>query len=159
VVVLIVGAAWEGPYGVVAREAGQRLGISLLGAFLESFQEAECRRVFAAMKQERVAGIVIATQSENLSHRKLIVDLAMDSRLPTLHPWREHVELGGLMSYGPSRAEYMRRAAGQIDQILKGSKPADLPVIESTKFELVINLKTAKALGINIPPALLAHAE
>jgi putative tryptophan/tyrosine transport system substrate-binding protein len=144
---------------VAAREAGQRMGISLLGAILECFEEAEYRRVFAAMKQEGLAGVLVHAQGGNLTHRKLIVDLARDSRLPTLHPWREHIELGGLMSYGPSRAEYWRSAAGQIDQILKGAKPADLPVIQSTKLELVINLKTAKALCLTIPPTLLALAD
>jgi putative ABC transport system substrate-binding protein len=156
---LVSRGVWESSAGLVAQEAAQRMGVSLFGAILESFDEAEYRRVFATMKLRGVAGVLIATQSENLTNRKLIVDLARESQLPTLHPWREHVDLGGLISYGPSRAEYMRHAAGQIDQILKGAKPADLPVIQSTKFELVINLETAKALGIAIPPSLLARAD
>src|SRR5262249_26228083 len=143
---LVSRGLWEGPDGVAARAAAQRMGISIRAAILESFEEAEYRQGFAAMKQEGVAGSLISTQAGKLNPRKLIVDLTRDSRLPTLHPWREHIELGGLMSYGPSRAEYLRSAAGQIDQILKGAKPADLPVIQSTKLELAINLKTV-ALG------------
>jgi putative ABC transport system substrate-binding protein len=156
---LVSRAAWELPGGVAVQEAAQRMGISLLGAILESFQEAEYRRVFAAMNQKGVAGILVSVQAENIIHRKLIVDLARDSRLPTLYPWREHVEFGGLISYGASLGQAYRRAAGQIDLILKGGKPGDMPIEQPTKFELLINLKTAKALGLTIPPALLARAD
>ena len=152
-------SVWENPEGETLREAAKRMGTSLFDAILESAQETEYRRVFAAMKQEGVAGVLASSQGENLTYRKLIVDLARDSRLPTLYPWREHVELGGLMSYGPSRAEYLHRAAGQIDLILKGGKPGDMPIQEATKLELVINLKTAKLLGITVPTTLLARAD
>jgi ABC-type uncharacterized transport system substrate-binding protein len=141
------------------RAAAKRMGTSLFGAILESAQETEYRRVFAVMKQAGVAGVLASSQDENLTHRKLIVDLARDSRLPTRYPWREHVELGGLMSYGPSRAEYLHRAAGQIDLILKGGKPGDMPIQEATKLELVINRKTAKLLGVTVPTTLLARAD
>jgi len=151
---------WEGhPAAAAVREAAQRMGISLFGAILESIQEAEYRRVFAAMKREGVAGILVSLQFENLTYRKLIAELARDSRLPTLFPYREYVELGWLMQYGPSLAEYFRRAAGQIGQILKGGKPRDMPIQQEPEFELLINLKTAKALGITVPPTLLAHAD
>jgi putative tryptophan/tyrosine transport system substrate-binding protein len=133
--------------------------ISLFGAILESFQEAEYRRVFAAMKQEGVAGILVSDQGENITHRKLVVELATASRLPTLYPYREHVELGGLMSYGQSVAEFYRRAATYVDKILKGVNPANLPIDQESKYELVINFKTAKALGLTVPPSLLARAD
>jgi putative tryptophan/tyrosine transport system substrate-binding protein len=153
-------AVWEGhPAAAAAREAAKRMGISLLGAILESFQEAEYRRVFAAMKQQEVAGILVSVQGENFANRKVIVELAKDNRLPTLSPWREAVQLGGLMSYGPTPSEAYRRVAGQIDQILKGGKPGDIPIQEPTEFELVINLETAKALDIAVPPSLLARAD
>jgi putative ABC transport system substrate-binding protein len=150
---------WESPYGVAVREAARRMGISLFGAILESFQEAEYRRVFAAMKQEGVAGILVNLQEENVNHRKLIAELARDSRLPTLYGLREHVELGGLMSYGPRTVEYRRRVAAYVDKILKGANPANLPIEQQSKFELVINLKTAKALGLTIPQSLLLRAD
>jgi putative ABC transport system substrate-binding protein len=156
---LVSRAGWRLPGGVAAQEAAKRMGISLLGAILESFQEPEYRRVFAAMKQERVAGVLVSVQAENIIHRELIVELARDCRLPTLYPWREHVELGGLMSYAPSLEEAYRRAARQIDQILKGSKPADMPIEQPTKFELVLNLAAAKALSLTVPPPLLARAD
>jgi putative ABC transport system substrate-binding protein len=93
------------------------------------------------------------------SNRVRINTLALDVRLPTLHGFREHVEAGGLMSYGPNFPDLFRRAAEYVDKILRGSKPADMPVEQPTKFDLVINLTTAKALGITVPPLLLARAD
>jgi putative ABC transport system substrate-binding protein len=91
--------------------------------------------------------------------RRRLVDLAAKNRLPTVFPYREFVDDGGLMAYGPDLADLSRRGATYVDKILKGAKPGDLPVEQPTKFELVINLKTAKALGLTIPPSLLARAD
>ena len=91
--------------------------------------------------------------------RDLIVKLAAQYRLPTIYPYRFHVESGGLISYGPNLVEGYRRAASYVDRILKGEKPADLPVQAPTKYELTINLKAATALGLSVPPSLLARAD
>jgi putative ABC transport system substrate-binding protein len=94
-----------------------------------------------------------------LGERIRLVDLAAKNRLPAVYPQREFVDAGGLMAYGPNVADLFRRAATHVDKILKGAKPGDLPIEQPTKYELVINLKTAKALGLTIPPALLQRAD
>ena len=94
-----------------------------------------------------------------LFRSRRLVDLAAQNRLPTMFSFRRYVDAGGLMSYGPNLTDLSRRAATYVDKILKGAKPADLPIEQPTKFELVINLKTAKALGLTIPPAVLARAD
>jgi putative ABC transport system substrate-binding protein len=93
------------------------------------------------------------------NERRRLVDLAAKNRLPTVYPWREGVDAGGLMAYGANFADLYRRAATYVDKILKGTKPADLPVEQPVKFDLVINLKAAKALGLTIPSSVLAQAD
>jgi len=97
--------------------------------------------------------------SLTLLHRKSIIALAAQHRLPAVYPYRYHVADGGLVCYGPDTIEQYRRAGGYVDRILNGEKPADLPVQAPTKYELVLNMKTAKALGIDVPPQLLARAD
>jgi putative ABC transport system substrate-binding protein len=114
---------------------------------------------FATMARERVGALFVVTDPTYIAHRARLVDLATRSRLPSMFTQRADVEAGGLMSYGPSFTAMYRRAAAYVDKILKGAKPADLPVEQPTTFELAINLKTAKALGITITPALLLRAD
>ena len=116
-------------------------------------------RAFASMVAERADALFVLMSPVLTRDRKQIIDRAAKYRLPAIYEWREHVEVGGLMSYGGSLIELLRRVAAYVDKILKGAKPADLPVERPTKFELVINLKTAKALGLTIPPALLQRAD
>jgi ABC-type uncharacterized transport system substrate-binding protein len=138
---------------VAARALGVRLQIvEVRGA--EDFD-----RAFSEMTRARADALAVpATQVFNLERRRL-VNLAAQNRLPAVYPNRDFVDAGGLMSYGPNLADMARRAAAYVDKILKGAKPADLPVEQPTKFELVINVKTAKALGLTIPPAVLARAD
>ena len=114
---------------------------------------------FAAMAKDRVEALLVIPDPVFNSYRARLADLAAKSRLPAAYGYREHVEAGGLISYGPSLPDLWRRAAGYVDRIFKGAKPADLPVQQPTKFELVINLKTAKALGLTIPQSLLLRAD
>ena len=118
------------------------------------------RSVFAAItKAKPDAMVVIADRPFLISHRERIVSFAAQHRLPTIYPFREFVQDGGLAVYGPNYPDMFRRAATYVDKILKGAKPADLPVEQPTKFELVINLKTAKAFGLTIPQSLLLRAD
>jgi putative ABC transport system substrate-binding protein len=114
---------------------------------------------FAAMARERAEALLVISEAMFARHYARLAQLAMKGRLPSMHGFKEYVEAGSLMSYGTSVDGLFRRAAAFVDRILKGAKPADLPVEQPTQFELVINLKTAKALGVTIPPALLLRAD
>jgi putative ABC transport system substrate-binding protein len=114
---------------------------------------------FAAMAKERVGALLVVAEGTFIRHRAQLADLAAKNRLPTIHGTRENVEAGGLIHYGPDLRDQSRRGAAYVDKILKGAKPADVPVEQPTKFELVINLKTAKTLGLTVPPTLLARAD
>ena len=140
-----------------ANVAARSLGVQL--QLLEARGPNELDGAFAAMAKERVGALLVVSDSMFNSHRTRLADLAARSRLPAAYGIRESVEAGGLMSYGPSFLELYRRSAAYVDKILKGAKPADLPVEQPTEFELVINLKTAKALGLTIPPTLLQRAD
>jgi putative tryptophan/tyrosine transport system substrate-binding protein len=120
---------------------------------------ADIERAIAAFARETNNGLIVTTGGLTTLHRALIAALAARHKLPAVYPARFFATAGGLISYGSDRIEPYRRAAGYVDRILKGEKPADLPVQAPTKYELVINLKTAKALGLEIPPTLLARAD
>jgi putative ABC transport system substrate-binding protein len=126
---------------------------------LEARGPSELERAFAAMARERVGALLVVPDSVLGFHRARLQELTAKARLPTMYGMREHAEVGGLMSYAVDLRESFRRAATYVDKILKGAKPGDLPVEQPTKFELVINLKTAKTLGLTIPPSVLARAD
>ena len=140
-----------------AEVAGRALGVRL--QFVEARGPADFDRAFSDMTRARAGALTVLGSAMFNNERRRLVDMAAKNRLPTVFPWREWVDAGGLMSYGPNLANMFRRAATYVDKILKGAKPADLPVEQPTKFEAVINLKTAKALGLTIPPALLVRAD
>jgi putative tryptophan/tyrosine transport system substrate-binding protein len=134
------------------------LGVEL--HLLDTRDAIEIRRAVTAFARgSNNGGLIILSGGSSLAHRELIIALAAEHRLPAVYSDRVFVTGGGLMSYDPDRIEQYRRAAGYVDRILKGEKPADLPVQAPTKYELAINLKTAKALGLEIPPSLLARAD
>ena len=116
-------------------------------------------RVFSEMSSARADAMTVLPSAMFSGERRRLVDLAAKNRLPAAYPWREDADAGGLMSYGPNSVDLFRRAASYVDRILKGSKPADLAVEQPTKFEMVINLKTAAVLGLTIAPLLLAQAD
>ena len=151
---------WEDPRGEAAREAAKQAGLSLKAALLGSaFNEAEYQRVFRSMEQDRADALMVSDEAENLTNRATIVELAAKGRLPTVYPFREFVEVGGLIAYSIDQAEIYRRLANLIDKILRGANPGDIPFYQPTKFELSVNLKTAKALGLEMPAMLLGRAD
>jgi putative tryptophan/tyrosine transport system substrate-binding protein len=139
------------------RAAAQALGMKMLSLGVRSREEIE--DALTTIVREQPGALLVLADRLFLHHRTRIMDFAAQRRLPGVHAYRELVEAGGLMSYGPSYADMHRRAASYVDRILKGSKPADLPVQAPVKFELVINLKAANALGLPIPPMLLGRAD
>jgi putative ABC transport system substrate-binding protein len=140
-------------------EAARQAGITLIDSPLESpIQEAEYRRAFKLMTEERADAFYVSDQSEHGTYIRLIIELAEQSRLPALYPWPIFAEQGGLMAYGTG-ANLYQRAGGYIARILQGAKPSELPYEQATKFELIINLKAAKTLGLTVPQILLAGAD
>jgi putative tryptophan/tyrosine transport system substrate-binding protein len=137
--------------------AARSLGVQLQP--LEVRAPNEFEGAFAAMAKERVGALLVVADAMFVFHRRRLVDLAARSRLPAAYGTSATVEAGGLMSYGPSVRDLFRRSATFVDNILKGAKPGELPVEQPTKFEMWVNLKTAKALGLTIPPSLLLRAD
>src|SRR5262245_66190709 len=119
----------------------------------------ELERIFAAMKEARTSALIVEPSSMLFTWRERLADLALKHRLPTVFAHRQYAEAGGLIGYSTDPSDLFRRAASFVDKILKGARPADLPLEQPMKFELVINMKTAKALGLAIPPALIARAD
>ena len=137
--------------------AAQSLGVQLQSLGVRGPEELD--RAFSAMKEARAGALIVESSSLLFTSRTRLADLALKNRLPTMFAQREYTEAGGLMAYAADFSDLFRRTATFVDKILKGAKPADLPVEQPTKFELVINLKTAKALGLTIPPSLLQRAD
>jgi ABC-type uncharacterized transport system substrate-binding protein len=138
---------------VAARALGVRLQL------VEARGPADVDRAFSDMTRTRAGALAVLPSSMLFNERRRLVDLAAKNRLPAVYPLREFVDAGGLMAYGANIADNYRRAATYVDKILGGAKPADLPMQQPTKLDLVINLKTAKALGLTIPPSLPARAD
>jgi len=144
-------------YLTVLRGVARKLGVTLQSA--EVRDPSGFDGAFASMSRERAQALVVVIDPLTVRYRARIAELAAKNRLPAMYGFREFADAGGLMAYGANLADLCRRAADYVDKILKGARPADLPVEQPTKFELVINLKAAKALGITIPPSLLVRAD
>ena len=145
-------------YFETVRNAGRNLRISL-DPVMEVRRADELDNAFTVIASARPQALAVIADRFLLAHRKQIVDFAAVTRLPSMYPYREYVDAGGLMSYAPSNIELFRGAATYVDRILKGAKPGELPIQEPTKFELVLNLKTAKTLGLAVPPTVIARAD
>jgi putative ABC transport system substrate-binding protein len=145
-------AMWKG-----IQVTGRALNVTPLAWEVRGPDDIE--RAFSAMSTERIGGLLILPWPVAGQNRRLIVDRAVTHRLPAIYAFREFAEAGCLMTYGPHNAALYRRAANYVDRILKGAKPAELPVEQPTTFELIINLRTAKALGLTVPPSLLLRAD
>jgi putative tryptophan/tyrosine transport system substrate-binding protein len=158
VAVLAMRTRWDGTEGQQFRDAGRRLAITLIPVLLEESSPSEYQRVFAAIARDQPDAVIVSGTPETYYYRRLIIELVEKCRLPGMYPNRDWAEAGGLMAYGTDLVELWRRLADDLHQVLDGAKPGDIPIYQATKFEFLINLKTAQALGLNIPPALLATA-
>ncbi len=149
-------ADWASERGLSIRAAARALGVNV---FLAEHGPNDYTDAFSVISREHADALITSNTPHHFAHRRLIAEFALKDRLPSMSRYREFVEAGGLMSYAADGRDNYRRAAVYVDKILKGAKPADLPLEQPTKFELVINLKTAKALGLTIPPSLLQRAD
>jgi putative tryptophan/tyrosine transport system substrate-binding protein len=151
--------SWEGGQGQALQEAGRQLQISPVVMRLQESTPSEYQRVFAEIARERPDAIMVHAISDLFAYRQLIVELVEKSGLPAIYPGRGYAEVGGLMAYGSDGRELWQRMADDVHDILNGAKPGDIPIYQPSKFEFVINLKAAKALGLTFPAALLALAD
>jgi ABC-type uncharacterized transport system substrate-binding protein len=161
--------AIAGPCCGLVQSGGSQQGVGVQAKSARSLKLAlhayearsliEIDRAFARMADDHAQALVIFSDVLTVAHEKRLADLALENRLPAVFGFREFADMGGLISYGSSASEMWRRAASYVDKILRGTSPSDLPIEQPTRFELVINLKTAKALGLEIPPSLLATAD
>jgi putative tryptophan/tyrosine transport system substrate-binding protein len=151
------GNPTHGPVLQAARQAARTLAIELI--LVEAGTADGIDGAFAAMIGEHAEALLVPADALFISEQSRVIELAANHKLPTIYPFRYFVAIGGLMSYGADQRDISRRAAGYVDKILKGAEPADLPVEQPTKFTLAVNLKTARALGLTIPPLILASAD
>jgi putative ABC transport system substrate-binding protein len=158
-VTYLLSNGWDHQTELAYREAGQHLGIALTGNFLPEVNDAQLRRAFAELAQTKPDAAMVDEGGSFLAYRALIAELAEKHRLPVLYPYRDYVDLGGLMTYAPDLGELAQRLASDVHQILGGTRPGDIPFYQPSKFLLIINLKAAKALGLDLPATLIAQAD
>jgi ABC-type uncharacterized transport system substrate-binding protein len=139
--------------------ATRQLGLALTESFLSQLDEAQLRRSFAEMAEQRMDAMLLDGSGSFLAFRALLVELAANTRIPVVYPFRDYVEQGGLMAYAPDLGELAERMANDVHQIFDGANPADIPFYLPNKFQLIVNLKTAKTLGIELTPTVVASAD
>jgi putative ABC transport system substrate-binding protein len=150
---------WDGAGGLAVREAAQKLGISLVRGTLNSpYDEAEYRRVFSSIQRNQLDGVILSDEGEHFEKKLLLVQLIQQFRLPAIYPSRDQVEAGGLMAYVTDVKSAVRRQVAQVVEVLRGANPGDIPYFQADRFELLINLRTANELGLEIPDGLVAGA-
>jgi putative ABC transport system substrate-binding protein len=150
---------WETKAGDALRDAAGRAGISIDVALVSTpVDQAAYEQVFEAMERDRVDGLIVTDAVEHFTYRQLIADLAARYRLPAIYSFRDLVDVGGLLSYGIEPVDMFHRLAVMTNEVLRGAKPGDIPTYQMTKFDLVLNRATARSLGLDFPPTLLATA-
>ena len=150
---------WNFVVGPPWKDAARRLEMSLIPIVTSEGTSQEIRRALGEMARERPDGMIVSVDVDLLAHRRLIAEAAVKGRLPSVYPFRDYADLGGLMAYGPDLAELGQRLADAVHRILNGTTPGDIPIYQPTKFELVLNQRAAQALGLVFPPSLLARAD
>jgi putative ABC transport system substrate-binding protein len=159
-VAALMSSAWMGVDGMSAyREAAQQLGIELVAKQLPEVNDMRLRRAYEEMAEQHYDAAVVDEGGTFLAQRALLVELATKHLLPVIYPYRDYVELGGLMAYAPDLGELAQRLASDVHQIFNGTKASDIPFYLPNKFQLIVNSKAAKALGLELPPSLLARAD
>ena len=149
---------WRGNLALTDMEAAAKaLGVKLLSLEVRSLDDFDS--AFARAKKGRRQALVTTAGGIISTQQRQVLDFAAKNRVPAIYHYSEYVEAGGLMSYGPSQTDQWRRAGDYVDKILKGAKPADIPVEQPTKFEFLVNLKSAKQIGVTVPPKVLAQAD
>jgi putative tryptophan/tyrosine transport system substrate-binding protein len=151
------GSPYDAILTTQLEDGARSVGVSI--TVIQVLDADGLEKAFARIEHERAEGLLVVNNAIFYSHRRKIAEFAAARRFPAIYDPREYVDADGLMSYSPSLQEGFRRVAAYVDKILRGTKPGDLPIEQPTKFELVINMKTAKALGLTIPPSLLLRAD
>jgi putative ABC transport system substrate-binding protein len=150
---------WDGSFGQTMRDVASRLGISLISMLPNGGTTSEIEHVFAEVAEQRPDAVLITGEGDLYANRQLIAELAQKYLMPTMCPYRDYVDAGGLMAYTVDLGELLRHMARDVQQILTGTRPGDIPIYQPTKFELLINQKTAKTLGLSLPANLLSRAD
>jgi putative ABC transport system substrate-binding protein len=155
----LLSGSWDDGTGKSMRDAGQRLGVEVIGNMLPVVNDAQLQRAFAGMAEQKLDAAIVDEGGSFLAQRAAIVELAARHRIPVIYPYRDYVEQGGLIAFAPDLAEVAERLASDVHQILNGIRPGDIPFYQPSKFLMIVNLKTARALDINLAPSLLARAD